>query len=95
LPDEKQGVAVHESGHALVAAYSKQADPVAKVTILPAGRALGVTEQLPAVERRLYREDYLLDTLAVMLSGAPLRWWSSARARRAPLTTWRRRTSWR
>jgi cell division protease FtsH len=69
LPDEKQGVAVHESGHALVAAYSKQADPVAKVTILPAGRALGVTEQLPAVERHLYREDYLLDTLAVMLGG--------------------------
>ena len=41
-------MAVHESGHALVALLSEHADPVAKITILPAGRALGVTEQLPA-----------------------------------------------
>ena len=47
LPDEKHAVAVHESGHALVAAFSEHADPVAKVTILPAGQTLGVTEQLP------------------------------------------------
>ena len=47
LPDEKRAVAVHESGHALVAAISDHGDPVAKVTILPAGQALGVTEQLP------------------------------------------------
>ena len=69
LPDEKHSVAVHESGHALVAAYSDKADPVAKVTILPAGQALGVTEQLPTVEHHLYGEDYLLDTLAVYLGG--------------------------
>ncbi|HEY1820084.1 MAG TPA: ATP-dependent zinc metalloprotease FtsH [Trebonia sp.] len=69
LPDEKHAVAVHESGHALVAALSEHADPVAKVTILPAGQALGVTEQLPLVERHMYGEDYLYDSLAVRLGG--------------------------
>src|SRR6266516_4227082 len=69
LPEEKSAVAVHEAGHALVAALSAHADPVAKVTILPAGQSLGVTEQLPLVERHLYGEDYLLDSLAVRLGG--------------------------
>jgi cell division protease FtsH len=69
MPDEKRAVAVHESGHALVAALSPHADPVAKVTILPAGQALGVTEQLPADERHLYPESYLKDSLAVRLGG--------------------------
>jgi cell division protease FtsH len=69
LPEEKYAVAVHESGHALVAALSEHADPVAKVTILPAGQTLGVTEQLPLVERHMYSEDYLHDSLAVRLGG--------------------------
>jgi cell division protease FtsH len=69
LPEEKHAVAVHESGHAMVAALSEHADPVAKVTILPAGQTLGVTEQLPLVERHMYGEDYLLDSLAVRLGG--------------------------
>ena len=69
LPEEKHAVAVHESGHALVAALSEHADPVAKVTILPAGQTLGVTEQLPLVERHMYGEDYLYDSLAVRLGG--------------------------
>jgi cell division protease FtsH len=69
LPEEKHNVAVHESGHALVAALSEFADPVAKVTILPAGQTLGVTEQLPLVERHMYSEDYLLTSLAVRLGG--------------------------
>ena len=68
-PEEKHSVAVHETGHALVAALSPHADPVAKITILPAGMALGVTEQLPEDERRLYSESYLLDSLAVRLGG--------------------------
>ena len=69
MPGEKHSVAVHESGHALVAALSPNADPVAKVTILPAGQALGVTEQLPSDERHLYSESYLKDSLAVRLGG--------------------------
>jgi cell division protease FtsH len=69
LPEEKHAVAVHESGHAMVAALSDHADPVAKVTILPAGQTLGVTEQLPLVERHMYTEDYLHDSLAVRLGG--------------------------
>ena len=69
LPEEKHAVAVHEAGHAIVAALSEHADPVAKVTILPAGQALGATQQLPLIERHLYGEDYLRDSLAVRLGG--------------------------
>src|SRR5450756_2868417 len=69
LPEEKHAVVVHESGHAMVAALSEHADPVAKVTILPAVQALGVTEKLPLVERHMYGEDYLYDSLAVRLGG--------------------------
>ena len=69
LPEEKHVTAVHESGHAMVAALADHADPVAKVTILPAGQTLGVTEQLPLVERHMYGESYLLDSLAVRLGG--------------------------
>jgi cell division protease FtsH len=69
LPGEKRAVAIHESGHALVALCSEFADPVAKVTILPAGQSLGVTQQLPADERHLYSESYLRDSLAVRLGG--------------------------
>jgi cell division protease FtsH len=69
LPDEQRAVAVHEGGHALVAALSAHGDPVAKVTILPAGQALGVTEQLPIDERHLYTEGYLKDSLAIRMGG--------------------------
>ncbi len=69
LPDEKHSVAVHEAGHALVAMLSEHADPVAKVTILPRGAALGVTEQLPESERHLYPLSYLTDSLSVRLGG--------------------------
>ena len=69
LPGEKRAVAIHEAGHALVALCSAHADPVTKVTILPAGQSLGVTQQLPADERHLYSESYLYDSLAVRLGG--------------------------
>jgi cell division protease FtsH len=69
LPQERQTVAVHESGHALVAAVSPTGDPVSKITILPAGMALGATHQLPEDDRRLYSETYLLDSLAIRVAG--------------------------
>jgi cell division protease FtsH len=62
-------VAVHEAGHALVATLVPHADPVSRVTVLGAGQALGLTETLPADDRRLYGESYLADTLAVRLGG--------------------------
>ncbi len=67
--DELATVAVHEAGHALVAALSPHADPVSRVTVLGAGQALGLTEMLPADDRRLYGERYLNETLAVRLGG--------------------------
>jgi cell division protease FtsH len=68
-PCELATVAVHEAGHALVAALSPHADPVSRVTVLGAGHALGLTELLPTDDRRLYGESYLADTLAVKLGG--------------------------
>jgi cell division protease FtsH len=61
--------AYHEAGHALVAWLSPAADPVHKVTIVPHGQALGVTEQLPREDRYSYSESYLMARLAVMLGG--------------------------
>lgn len=69
LVEEKRQVAVHECGHAVVAALSDHADPVDKVTILPAGDTLGATEQLPLAEHRLQGESALLDRLTVALGG--------------------------
>jgi cell division protease FtsH len=68
-PDELTTVALHEAGHALVAVLSPHADPVSRVTVLGAGQALGLTETLPADERRLYGESYLHATLAVRMGG--------------------------
>jgi cell division protease FtsH len=66
---ERRTVAYHESGHAIVARLTPGADPVQKVTIVPHGRALGVTEQRPDEDRRDYARDYLQGRLAVMLGG--------------------------
>lgn len=68
-PRERRIVAYHESGHALVAWLNPAADPVHKVTIVPHGRALGVTEQLPSDDRYNYSVTYLMARLAVMLGG--------------------------
>jgi cell division protease FtsH len=67
--EERRVVAYHESGHALVAKLTLGADPVSKVTIIPHGRALGVTEQLPEDDRHSFPKDYLLGRLAVMMGG--------------------------
>ena len=68
-PDERHRLAVHESGHALVAYFLPHADPIYKVSIIPRGRALGVTHQLPEHERHTLPEDYLKDRLVVMMGG--------------------------
>ena len=67
--DERELVAVHESGHALMAWLLPEADPLDKVTIIPRGRALGATEQTPEEERRTYKSSYLRDRIGVMLGG--------------------------
>lgn len=67
--EEKEAVAYHEAGHAICAAALPNADPVHKVTIIPSGMALGVTQQLPEGDRHLYRQDYIEDSLVVRLGG--------------------------
>ena len=68
-PEEHHRLAVHESGHALVAFFLTHTDPLYKVTIIPRGRSLGGTQQLPEEERHTLAEEYLHDRLAVILGG--------------------------
>jgi cell division protease FtsH len=67
--EEKKNTAYHESGHTVVAKLLPKTDPVHKVTIIPRGRALGVTMQLPAQDRYSYDRDYLLQRIAVLFGG--------------------------
>lgn len=67
--DEKRVIAFHESGHALTALLFPKADPLEKVTIIPRGRALGLTEQAPDEERLNMTASYARDRIAVMLGG--------------------------
>jgi cell division protease FtsH len=66
---EKELTAYHEGGHAVLAYVLPSADPVHKVTILPTGMALGVTQQLPMEERHTYPRNYINDTLCVRMGG--------------------------
>jgi len=66
---EKKNTAYHEAGHALVAKLTPGTDPIHKVSIIPRGMALGVTQQLPLDDRYTYSKDYLLKTLTVFLGG--------------------------
>ena len=68
-PEERHRLAVHEAGHTLVAWFLPHADPLYKVTIIPRGRALGGTQQLPEEERHTLPEDFLQDRLVVILAG--------------------------
>jgi cell division protease FtsH len=67
--EEKKTTAYHEAGHALVAKLTPHTDPIHKVTIIPRGRALGLTQQLPVDERHTYSKDYLLSTISVLMGG--------------------------
>jgi cell division protease FtsH len=66
---EKKNTAYHEAGHALVAALLPGTDPIHKVTIIPRGRALGVTMQLPMDEKHTYQRNYLYNSLAILMGG--------------------------
>jgi cell division protease FtsH len=67
--EEKKVIAYHEAGHALIAKLLPGTDPLQKVTIIPRGRALGATEQIPEIERHNLKRQYLLDRIAVSLGG--------------------------
>ena len=67
--EEKKIIAYHEAGHTLVAKFLPKADPIHKVTIIPRGMALGVTQSLPVDERHTHSKEYLEATLAVLMGG--------------------------
>src|SRR5437867_2191801 len=66
---EKRVTAIHEAGHALLTVLLPHADPIHKVTIIPRGMALGLTQQLPADEKHNYSREYLSDQIAILLGG--------------------------
>lgn len=66
---EKENTAYHEAGHAIVAKFIPEADPVHKVSIIPRGMALGVTMQLPQDDRHMYTKEYMESMLAVLMGG--------------------------
>jgi cell division protease FtsH len=68
-PQERRLVAYHEGGHAVVAAILPNTDPIHKVTIVPRGQAMGVTQQVPEREKYIYPKEYMLNRLAVMMGG--------------------------
>ncbi|HKK07651.1 MAG TPA: ATP-dependent zinc metalloprotease FtsH, partial [Gemmatimonadota bacterium] len=67
--EDKELLAYHEGGHTVLAAVLPHADPLHKVTIVPRGKAMGVTQQLPERDKYLYRREYVADRLAVMMGG--------------------------
>jgi cell division protease FtsH len=67
--EEKRNTAYHEAGHALVATLLPGADPIHKVTIIPRGMALGLTQQLPEDEKHTYPREYLLNNLVILFGG--------------------------
>jgi cell division protease FtsH len=67
--EEKKTTAYHEAGHALIAKLLPGTDPIHKVTIIPRGRALGLTQQLPIDEKHTYPKDYLLGNICILMGG--------------------------
>src|SRR5438034_4149798 len=66
---EKRTIAYHEAGHTLVADFLPGTDPVHKVTIIPRGRALGLTQQLPLDDKYNYSREYLVNRVTILLGG--------------------------
>jgi cell division protease FtsH len=67
--EEKKLTAYHEAGHTLVAKFLPSTDPIHKVTIIPRGRALGLTQQLPTEDKHTLSKDYILNKIAIFLGG--------------------------
>jgi cell division protease FtsH len=67
--EERRNAAYHEAGHGLVAKMIPGSDPIHKITIIPRGRALGITQQLPIDERHTYPREYLMDNITILLGG--------------------------
>ena len=67
--EEKENTACHESGHTLVARLLPNTDPIHKVTIIPRGRSLGLTQQLPMDEKHTYPRDYLINNIRILMGG--------------------------
>jgi len=67
--EERKNTAYHEAGHTLVAKMIPGSDPIHKVTIIPRGRALGITQQLPIDEKHTYPRDYLINNITIMMGG--------------------------
>ena len=68
-PDERDRIACHEAGHAITAYFSKHSDPVKRVSIVPRGQSLGMTEQIPTEDRHNLNQDYLDDRLSILMGG--------------------------
>jgi cell division protease FtsH len=67
--EDKRETAYHESGHAVIAKLVKNTDPVYKVTIIPRGRSLGVTQQLPEKDKQSYKKEWIIDKIAILMGG--------------------------
>ena len=67
--EEKKTTAYHEAGHTLVAKLTPDTDPIHKVTIIPRGRALGLTQQLPLDDKHTYTKDYLINNICILMGG--------------------------
>lgn len=68
-PDEKRVIAYHEAGHTIVALFTKEADPIHKVTIIPRGMSLGSTHQLPIDDKHNWSQEYLKGRIAILMGG--------------------------
>ena len=91
---EKQKTAYHEAGHAICNIYCTEADPLHKVTIIPRGRALGVTFSLPGEDRHSYSKQYMLDRICIAMGGRVAEEMIFSLPRPAPRAISSRRRKW-